>query len=90
MLLWYYYYYFYSSVPRHSKGKPSLEKKKWLFPLPAQSGSKEASPINPHSECCLIVENTKCLIINDFVLAAVHEDALIFLLMNIPSVAQIL
>ena len=85
MLLWYHYYHLYSSVPRHSKGKSSLQK--WLFPLPAQIGYKQASPINPHSESCLVAEYAKCLVINDFLLATVHKDALIFLLTRIPSAA---
>lgn len=34
-----------------------------------------------------MAEYTKCLVINDFLLATVHEDALIFPLMRTPSAA---
>ena len=34
-----------------------------------------------------MAEYTKCLVINDFLLATVHKDALIFPLMRTPSAA---
>ena len=34
-----------------------------------------------------MAEYTKCLVINDFILATVHKDALIFPLMRAPSAA---
>lgn len=57
-------------------------------PLPAPNTCQQANLIHPHSESYLVAEYTKCLVINDSVLAMGHEDALTFLLMKIPFAAQ--
>lgn len=79
-LLGYHYYYLYSSVPRHSKGISSLSN--WLFPLCSKLGTNKQAQLSPTWRAVSWQSTLSAYVINDFLLATVHEDALIFPLMR--------